>query len=312
MAIKDRHLEPVDLPQPVPGPGEVLVDVVAAGVNRADLVQVAGYYPPPPGASPLPGLEVAGYRRDTGEPVVALLAGGGYAEVVSVPVGQLLPVPTSMTLSEAAGLVEVAATVVSNLIIEVGISTDGSRPQTVFISGGTGGIGTFAIQFAHALGHRVLTSVGSPEGIQSALNLGADRAWDRHTTDIPLAVAEEGGVDVILDIVGGSALADNVRMLRDHGCLIVIGLLGGPIGELDLGLLMSKRARIIGTTLRSRPPGEKAAILKRTHELVWPMLESGQITIPVQARLPLEEAEHAHRILKQGGHLGKVILDVAD
>ncbi len=308
---EDHRLELADLPEPVPAEGEVLVDVVAAGVNRADLVQVAGKYPPPPGASPLPGLEISGRRRDTGEEVVALLAGGGYAEVVAVPQEQLLPTPPAVSLTEAAGLIEVAATVVSNLVIEAQLPADGSAAQTVLVHGGTGGIGSCAIQLAHALGHRVLTTVGSDVGVEQALKLGADQAWNRHATDIRAAVSEVGGADVILDIVGGSALSDNVRMLREHGRLVVIGLLGGPRGELDLGLLMSKRARVIGTTLRSRMPRDKGAILARTQEIVWPLLESGAIRLPIQARLPLEDAAEAHRILREGGHLGKVILEVA-
>lgn len=308
---EDYRLELADLPEPVPADGEVLVDVVAAGVNRADLVQVAGKYPPPPGASPLPGLEVSGRRRDTGEEVVALLAGGGYAEVVAVPHEQLLPAPPRLSLVDAAGLIEVAATVVSNLVIEAGVPVDGSVSQTLLVHGGTGGIGSFAIQLAHALGHRVLTTVGSDAGVEQALKLGADQAWNRHTTDIRAVVSEAGGADVILDVVGGSGLGDNVRMLREHGRLVVIGLLGGPRGELDLGVLMSKRSRVIGTTLRSRPPQDKGAILARTQEIVWPLLESGTIRLPIQARLPLEKAAEAHRILRDGGHLGKVILEVA-
>ncbi len=308
---EDYRLELADLPEPVPVDGEVLVDVVAAGVNRADLVQVAGKYPPPLGASPLPGLEVSGRRRDTGEEVVALLAGGGYAEVVAVPHEQLLPAPPRLSLVDAAGLIEVAATVVSNLVIEAQLPADGSVAQTVLVHGGTGGIGSCAIQLAHELGHRVLTAVGSDVGVEQALKLGADQAWNRHTTDVRAAVSEAGGADVILDVVGGSGLGDNVRMLREHGRLVVIGLLGGPRGELDLGVLMSKRARVIGTTLRSRPPQDKGAILARTQEIVWPLLESGTIRLPIQARLPLEKAAEAHRILRDGGHLGKVILEVA-
>jgi NADPH:quinone reductase-like Zn-dependent oxidoreductase len=183
---KDHRLESADLPEPVPADGEVLIDVVAAGVNRADLVQVAGKYPPPPGASPLPGLEVS----------------GRYAEVVAVPHEQLLPAPPGLSLVDAAGLIEVAATVVSNLVIEAGVPVDGAASQTVLVHGGTGGIGSFAIQLAHVLGHRVLTTVGSDAGVEQALKLGADQAWNRHTTDVRAAVSEAGGADVILDVVG--------------------------------------------------------------------------------------------------------------
>ena len=303
---EDHRLELAELPEPVPSPGEVLIDVVAAGVNRADLAQTAGQYPPPPGASELPGLEISGYRRDTGEKVVALLAGGGYAEVVAVPEDLLLPVPDGMGMIEAAGVVEVAATVISNLVLEAGLA----EGETVLIHGGTGGIGTFAIQLARQLGARVLTTVGSDEAIPTVRELGADMAWNRHTTDLLEAVRETGGADVILDVVGGPTLGDNVSMLREHGRLVIIGTLGGASGELPIGLLMGKRARVIGTTLRSRPTEGKRTILEATHELVWPLLASGALRLPVHRRLPLERAAEAHAILREGGHLGKVLLEV--
>lgn len=306
LAITDRRLTLTDLPEPSAGPGEVLVDVVAAGVNRADLVQVAGHYPPPPGASELPGLEVSGRRRDTGEEVVALLAGGGYAEVVAVPEGQLLPVPDQISLTDAAAIVEVTATVVSNLVIEAQLA----RGETVLVIGGTGGIGTVAIQLAHALGARVLTTVGSDQATATARDLGADLALNRHTADVPAAVAEAGGVDVILDVVGGPALNDNVAMLRENGRLVIIGTLGGVTGELDVSALMARRARVIGTTLRSRAPADKQRILALTRELVWPWIADGTIRVPVQAHIPIERAAEAHEILRQGGHLGKVVLDI--
>ena len=316
----DHHLELVELPEPVPGNGEILVDVVAAGVNRADVAQAAGVYPPPPGASELPGLEVSGHRRDTGAPVVALLAGGGYAEVVAVPEVQVVPAPTGLSLAEAGGIIEVAATVVSNLVLEAGLRTepvggDGGAapdPQTVLIHGGTGGIGAFAIQFAHALGARVLTTVGSDDAVARVRELGADLAWNRHTTDVVSAVRDAGGADIVLDVVGGPALDDNVRMLREFGRLVIIGTLGGASGELNVGALMAKRVHLIGTTVRSRAPHDKQRILERTRELVWPMLEHGQIRVPVQARLPLARAAEAHDLLRAGGHFGKVILDVAE
>ena len=303
---EDHRLELAELPEPVPAPGEVLVDVVAAGVNRADVAQTAGKYPPPPGASELPGLEISGRRRDTGEAVVALLAGGGYAEVVAVPEDQLLPLPDGADPVDAAGVVEVAATVVSNLVLEAGLA----EGETVLIHGGTGGIGTFAIQLARQLGARVLTTVGSDEAIPTVRELGADMAWNRHTTDLLEAVRETGGADVILDVVGGPTLGDNVSMLREHGRLVIIGTLGGASGELPIGLLMGKRARVIGTTLRSRPTEGKRTILEATHELVWPLLASGALRLPVHRRLPLERTAEAHAILREGGHLGKVLLEV--
>lgn len=308
MAITAEHrLELIELPEPVPAPGEVLVDVVAAGVNRADLAQTAGKYPPPPGASELPGLEVSGYRRDTGEKVVALLAGGGYAEVVAVPTELLLPAPAGFSLVDAAGVIEAAATVVSNLVLEAGLH----EGETILVQGGTGGIGSVAIQLARHLGARVLTTVGSDAAIATARELGADMAWNRHTTDLLEAVRETGGVDVILDVVGGSALADHVGMLRESGRLVIIGTLGGASGELPIGKLMSKRGRVVGTTLRSRPLETKHGILEAVRYLAWPLLESGELRVPIHARLPLERAEDAHAILREGGHLGKVILEVA-
>ena len=303
---EDHRLELAELPEPVPAPGEVLIDVAAAGVNRADLAQTAGQYPPPPGASELPGLEISGRRRDTGEPVVALLTGGGYAEVVAVHEDLLLPIPDGMGLVEAAGVVEVAATVISNLVLEAGLR----EGETILIQGGTGGVGSVAIQIARHLGARVLTTVGSDEAVATARELGADLAWNRRTTDLLAAVREAGGVDVILDVVGGQALPDHVRMLRENGRLVIIGTLGGASGELPIGLLMSRRGRIIGTTLRSRPVEMKRGILEATKHLVWPLLASGELRIPIQARFPLERAEEAHAVLREGGHLGKVILEV--
>ncbi|HIY23819.1 MAG TPA: NAD(P)H-quinone oxidoreductase [Candidatus Brachybacterium merdigallinarum] len=307
LQITDGSLELAELPEPSPGPGEVLVDVTAAGVNRADVAQTAGKYPPPPGASDLPGLEVSGHRRDTGDAVVALLAGGGYAEVVAVPEQQLLPAPHNLDLLDAAGVIEVTATVVSNLVIEAGLRAG----ETVLIHGGTGGIGTTAIQLASALGARVLTTAGSDAAAAQLRELGADHAWNRHTTDLPGEVEALGGADVILDVIGGSALGSNVSMLREHGRLVIIGTLGGASGELPIGQLMGKRARVIGTTLRSRAPQAKGEILERTRELVWPLLADGTLRIPIHARLPLERGNDAHAILREGGHLGKVILEVS-
>lgn len=313
--ITDDHtLELIDLPEPTPAAGEVLIDVVSAGVNAADWQQAAGNYPPPPGASETLGLEVSGRRRDTGEAVVALLAGGGYAEVVTVPEVQVLPAPGSLSLADAGGLIEVAATVVSNLVLEAGLHTSPAEgeQQTVLIHGGNGGIGSFAIQLAHALGARVYTTVGSAEAAATALAMGADLAWNRHETDVPATVAELGGVDIILDVAGGPALDDNVSMLREFGRLVIIGTLAGSSGNLNVGALMGRRGRIIGTTLRARSPQQKHTILQATHELVWPLLASGDIRLPIHAHLPLAEAAEGHRMIKQGGHLGKIILDVAE
>lgn len=308
----DNRLRVDDIPEPVPTHGEILIDVVAAGVNGADLAQAAGMYPPPQGASPILGLEVSGRRRDTGEAVVALLAGGGYAEVVAVPEAHVLPLPRGLDITDAAGLIEVAATVVSNLVIEAGMPTGADEAPAVLIQGGTGGIGTFAVQFAAALGARVYTTVGSDEAVAVAWELGAEHAWNRHTTDVTAEVKELGSVDIVLDVVGGPALADHVRMLREFGRIVVISTIAGRKGEVNLSALMAKRARIIGTTLRSRGIDDKASILQRTHELVWPLVERGAIRVPVHASFPLAEAIAAHDVLRQGGHVGKVILTIAD
>ncbi|MDO5661582.1 MAG: NAD(P)H-quinone oxidoreductase [Brachybacterium sp.] len=302
----DATLHRAEVPEPVPADGEILIDVTAAGINRGDLAQVAGSYPPPPGASSLPGLEISGHRRDTGEAVVALLAGGGYAETVAVPEAQVLPAPEGLDLVDAGGLIEVAATVVSNLHLEAGLTAG----ETVLIIGGTGGIGTAAIQVASLLGARVLTTVGSDGAVEAARELGADLAWNRHTTDLPAVIDAEGGVDVILDVVGGPDLSRNVRLLREHGRLVVIGTIGGSRGELDVRQLMMRRARVIGTTLRSRAVEDKARILQATQELLWPAIADGRFTLPVHARLPLEDGARGQEILQAGGHLGKVILQV--
>lgn len=307
--IRDQQLIPVERPEPDCAEGEILLDVLAAGVNRADLMQVAGNYPPPPGASDLPGLEVCGRRRDTGELAVALLAGGGYAETVAVHPDLLLPVPEGIDPVDAAGIVEVCATVVSNLVIEAQLQ----QGETVLIHGASGGVGVAAVQIATRLGARVFASVGSDEAAATVREIGADEAWNRHEVDVQAAAKEAGGVDVILDVLGGGeALAKNIKALRPGGRLVVIALMDGAKGELPVGLLMVKRLRVIGTTLRSRPLAEKREILQATREIAWPGLADGSLRIPVHARFPLTEAASAHEVLETGGHLGKVVLTVQD
>lgn len=306
--IHENRLRPVERPEPVCAEGEVLIDVVAAGVNRADLMQVAGAYPPPPGASDLPGLEVCGRRRDTGELVVALLAGGGYAETVAVHPDLLLPVPEGTDPVTAAGLIEVCATAVSNLVLEAGLQPE----ETVLIHGASGGVGVAAVQIAKRLGARVLASVGSEEAAAQVRALGADEAWNRHEVDVQAATRGAGGADVILDVLGGGAsLAKNVNALRVGGRLVVIALMDGASGELPVGRLMVKRQRVIGSTLRSRPLAEKVEILRATREIVWPALADGSLRIPIHATFPLEDAARAHEVLSTGGHLGKVVLSIA-
>ncbi|GAA4880588.1 NAD(P)H-quinone oxidoreductase [Serinicoccus chungangensis] len=314
-------LVPADVPTPTAGPGEVLVDVVAAGVNRADVMQRKGAYPPPPGASELPGLEVSGRIGALGEgtedagwsvgdEVCALLAGGGYAETVAVPVGQLLPVPDGIPLEDAAALPEVACTVWSNLVMEAGLG----EGETVLLHGGSSGIGTMAIQVAKALGAHVAVTAGSADKLAACRDLGADVLVNYREQDFveEVKAATDGrGADVILDVVGAKYLADNVRALARDGRLVVIGLLGGRTGELDLGALLAKRGRVQATSLRSRSLEDKAEIVAAVREHVWPWVAQGRVRPLVQSRHPLEEAAAAHREMEASQHIGKILLTVA-
>jgi putative PIG3 family NAD(P)H quinone oxidoreductase len=308
-------LEWVEVPDPVPGPGEVLVDVVASAVNRADLLQRAGFYDPPPGAPPYPGLEcsgrisalgpgVRGHRA--GQEVCALLAGGGYAEKVAVPVGQLLPVPTDVL--ESATLPEVACTVWANLVGMAHLVAG----ETVLVHGGGSGIGTFAIQFANAWGARPFATARKVKH-DALRELGAELVIDYTDQDFVEIVKEATGgrgVDVILDIQGGPYLSRNVAALATGGRLVVIGLQGGGKGELDLGQLMAKRAWVAATTLRSRPLAEKADIVAGVRAAVWPMVEVGAIRPVIDRRLPMSHAAEAHRLVAESAHVGKVLLVV--
>jgi NADPH2:quinone reductase len=311
-------LEIRDVPAPVPGPGEVTIDVVAAGLNRADVQQRKGFYPPPPGASEIPGLEVsgriAGFGPDVAKPfsvgdkVVALLAGGGYAEQVAVPAGQVLRVPDGVDLVTAAALPEVAATVYSNLIMTAQLQPG----ETVLIHGATGGIGTMAVQLAKAFGARVAATAGTAEKVSTATAfLGADIAINYAEEDFVESLrAQNGGrgADVILDVVGAKYLKQNVEALADYGRLIVIGLQGGAKGELDLGKLLAKRAAIVGTALRPRPPEEKGIIMNAVRESVWPLLSDGRIRVLVAKTFPLDQVRAAHEYFDSGEHMGKVLL----
>ncbi|UKA59372.1 NAD(P)H-quinone oxidoreductase [Arthrobacter sp. FW306-2-2C-D06B] len=311
-------LEIRDVPAPVPGPGEVLIDVVAAGLNRADVQQRRGFYPPPPGASDIPGLEVSGRIAafgpevskpfSVGDKVVALLSGGGYAQQVAVPAEQVLRLPDGVDLVTAASLPEVAATVYSNLIMTAQLQAG----ETVLIHGATGGIGTMAIQLAKAYGATVATTAGTAEKVGTASAfLGADIAINYAEEDFVESLkAQNGGkgADVILDVVGAKYLRQNVEALADYGRLVVIGLQGGVKGELDLGQLVSKRAAIIGTALRPRPVAEKGVIMNAVRESVWPMLADGRIKPFVAKSFPLEQVREAHEYFDSGEHMGKVLL----
>lgn len=302
-----------ELDDPSPGPGEVVVDLAATAVNRADLLQRQGHYPPPPGASDIIGLECSGTvaavgadveRWQVGDEVCALLAGGGYAEKVVVPAGQLLPVPDGVSLVEAAALPEVACTVWSNVFMVAGLQPG----ETFLVHGGAGGIGTMAIQLASAYGARVVTTVGTAEKAAVVADLGADVVVNYREDDYVERVVALGGADVILDNMGASYLAGNVKALAPEGRLVVIGMQGGVKGELNLGALMAKRAAVIATTLRARPIAEKATICAAVAEHVWPLVAQGRVRPVVHATYPLDRAADAHRAIEAGEHVGKILL----
>ena len=305
-----------ELPDPVPGPGEVLLEVAATAVNRADLLQRQGFYPPPPGASDIIGLECSGTVAGLGEGVTgwavgdqvcALLAGGGYASRVVVPAGQLMPVPDGVDLVSAAALPEVACTVWSNVFMIAGL-----RPGDAFlVHGGGGGIGTFAIQLAAASGARVFTTAGSAEKLERCRELGAEVAInyrDEDFVEVVRAETDGAGADVVLDNMGAKYLARNVDVLADEGRLVVIGMQGGTKAELDLGRLLSKRGAVIATALRSRPVEGKARICASVVEHVWPLVADGTIQPIVSAVLPLDDVAEAHRMIESGDAVGKVLL----
>ncbi|MFL0460139.1 NAD(P)H-quinone oxidoreductase [Kytococcus sedentarius] len=307
-----------EVEDPTPGEGEVLVEVVAAGVNRADLVQAAGKYPPPPGESEIIGLEVSGRiaalgSGDTGgwqvgDEVCALLAGGGYAEQVAVPVGQLLPAPRGIDLVTAAALPEVACTVWSNLV-DAGRLTSG---ETVLLHGGSSGIGTMGIQVARALGARVAVTAGSAQKLERCRELGAEVLINYREQDFVEAVREatHDGADVILDLMGGDYLDRNLQALAPGGRLVVIGLMGGRSAELDLGRMLQRRLSVQATSLRGRSRADKARIVGAVRENLWPRIEDGGIRPVVDQVLPLADADRAHQVLKESGHVGKVLLEV--
>lgn len=307
-----------EVPAPELRDGEVLVDVAAAGVNRADLMQRQGFYNPPEGESLFPGLEVSGTISalgagvdgwHVGDQVCALLVGGGYAEQVAVPQGQLLPVPEGVDLIDAAALPEVTCTVWSNVFLVANLQPD----EVVLIHGGSSGIGTMAIQLAKAVGAQVIVTAGSMDKLEACRALGADVLINYKEQDFveEVKAATDGhGADVILDVVGAKYLGPNVAALASNGRLVVIGLQGGRKGELDLGALLAKRAAVISTSLRARPLAEKATIVAAVREHVWPLIEAGQVRPIVQERLPLAEAAQAHRVLAASQHIGKVLLTV--
>ncbi|MGN6524570.1 MAG: NAD(P)H-quinone oxidoreductase [Actinomycetes bacterium] len=305
-----------EVPDVTPGPGEVLIDVAATAVNRADTLQRQGNYPPPPGASEVLGLECAGWVAalgdgvegwQVGDAVCALLAGGGYAEQVVVPAGQVLPVPDGLSLQEAAALPETVCTVWSNVFMLAGLRPD----ETLLVHGGASGIGTTAIQLATALGARVAVTAGSAAKLDRCRELGAQILVNYREQDFVAEVkqATDGrGADVVLDIMGGAYLGRNVEVLAIEGRIVVIGLQGGRRGELDLGALMAKRAAVLATGLRARPVEEKSAIVASVREHVWPLVADGAVRPVIDGTLPMSEAGEAHRQLEASEHVGKIVL----
>jgi putative PIG3 family NAD(P)H quinone oxidoreductase len=315
IVIEDGGLVLREVADPEPGEGEVVVDITAAGINRADVLQRQGNYPVPPGAPPYPGLECAGVisavgegvtGHHVGERVAALLVGGGYAEKVAVPAGQLLPVPAGLSLQEAAALPEVACTVWSNTIEHDRLH----KGETLLVHGGGSGIGSFAVQLGKALGATVITTA---RGVKhdEVRALGADLVVD-YTTDDFVAATKDftggRGADVVLDIIGAKYLARNIDVLAPNGRLSIIGMQGGTRAELDLAQLMAKRASVSSTSLRARPLAEKARIVSGVRREVWPLVEAGAIKPIVHAALPLADAGEGQRVMEASEHLGKILL----
>ncbi|MCV7396596.1 NAD(P)H-quinone oxidoreductase [Mycobacterium paraseoulense] len=307
-----------DVPDASAGAGEVLIKVAAAGVNRADVLQAAGKYPPPPGASDIIGMEVSGVVAETGsgvtdwsagQRVCALLAGGGYAEYVAVPAGQVLPIPEGVDLIDAAGLPEVACTVWSNLVLTAHLG----KGQLLLVHGGASGIGTHAIQVARALGARVAVTAGSAEKLEFCRELGAEITVNYRDEDFVARLQESGGADLILDIMGAAYLDRNIDALATDGQLVIIGMQGGIKGELNIGKLLAKRARVIGTTLRARPvtgPNGKTEIVRAVIGSVWPMIAEGRVRPIIGARMPIQQAGEAHQRLTSSKVTGKIVLTV--
>ncbi|MGE2837145.1 NAD(P)H-quinone oxidoreductase [Mycobacterium sp. SMC-4] len=306
------------VPDVSPDVGEVLIKVSTAGVNRADLMQAAGNYPPPPGASEIIGLEVSGTiaavgdgvtEWSPGQQVCALLAGGGYAEYVCVPAGQVLPVPDGVALAHAAGLPEVACTVWSNLVMTAGMRA----PHLVLLHGGASGIGTHAIQVARALGCRVAVTAGSRNKLDLCAELGAEITIDYHNEDFVEVLREHGGADVILDIIGAAYLARNVDALAHDGRLVIIGMQGGAKAEINIAKLLAKRGGVFATALRARPvdgDAGKSEIVAQVRDRVWPLIVDGQVRPVIGAEFPVTEAQAAHELLDSGDVSGKILLRV--
>ncbi|GIE31962.1 NAD(P)H quinone oxidoreductase [Actinoplanes italicus] len=315
IVIEDKQLVWAEAPDPEPAEGEVVVDVTASAVNRADVLQRQGFYPPPPGASAYPGLECSGVisavgagvtGHHVGERVCALLSGGGYAERVAVPAGQLLPVPAGLSLVEAAALPEVACTVWSNVV-----DRDRLRPgETLLVHGGGSGIGTFAVQLGSALGAKVLVTARASKH-ERLRALGAELTIDYQSEDFVRSVLDHTGgrgADVVLDIMGAKYLCRNIEVLAPDGRITVIGMQGGRAAELDLGKLMAKRGRVSATSLRARPTADKARIVAGVRDQVWPLVAAGLVRPVIHSTFALAEASAAHELMESSDHFGKILL----
>ncbi len=311
-------LQLCDRPMPVLKQGEVLIKVHAAGINRPDVFQRTGNYPVPPGASDLPGLEVAGEIVDgdlsgsqfkKGDKVCALVQGGGYAEYCAAPIEQCLPVPKGLSMVEAASLPETFFTVWSN-VFDRGQLSEG---ETFLVQGGTSGIGVTAIQLVSAMGHRVFATAGSEEKCRATEKLGAEKGINYKTEDFAEVVktlTNGRGVDVVLDMVGGDYVNREIRCLADDGRIVIIALLGGAKGQLDLGHILRRRLTVTGSTLRPRPVSFKAEIAKKLQEKVWPLIEAGKIKPVIYKTFPLAQASEGHKLMESSQHVGKIMLDL--
>jgi putative PIG3 family NAD(P)H quinone oxidoreductase len=309
-------LQWLEVPDPIAGPGEVVIEIAASGVNRADLMQRQGLYPPPPGAPPYPGLECSGRIRAVGDGVAdwrpgdevcALLAGGGYAEQVVVPAGQVLPLPGAVSVTTAAAFPETACTVYANVFQLAGLEAG----ETLLVHGGGSGIGTMAIQLGKAFGARVACTAGSERKLARCRELGADITVNYREEDFVATLLDAtggAGANVILDIMGASYLARNLAALATDGRLVIIGRQGGSRADIDLGVLQGKRASVHATTLRSRPPEQKAKVVAAVREHVWPLIGSGQVKAVIDQELPMPQAPQAHRAMAASDHIGKILL----
>jgi len=309
-------LTPATRALPQPGPNEVLIRIAYAGVNRPDLLQRQGLYPPPPGATDIPGLEAAGEvaaiggevtQWKIGDKVCALLPGGGYGEYATVDAGSCLRVPAGLSLEEAATLPETFFTVWANVFDDAGLK----EGETLLVHGGTSGIGATAIAMAKASGAKVIATAGGKEKCEASLKLGADAAYNYKEDQWETAIAAEGGADVILDMTGGDFVARNLACLNPGGRHVSIAFLRGAIAEISIIDIMRKRLRLSGSTMKARDPAEKARLAAGLRKTIWPLIEAGQIKPVIDAVFPLEDAPKAHKHMESGGHIGKIVLKVA-